>query len=1150
MSEGEISNNDDDGENSKNIAAIANANTSSKTRKTKAKKGINPNFAKEISASLNSVSHTNFTMVYDHEVATRIEQSLGHNLSNHVHGIHVTLAPSSEPLNRANYVTTCTQDNGSLLVTVKSLELGNVALIRTPKCRTGSHPTSSSPGTWLSHLKNLPFEYINAHSRAIHQLNWIYGDDVDVGTILASEHRYRDFKMPVSLQGVNGKAIHSYLDHTFTACLQSVHAGEAAELIIGVCDVNCGVIGINGSDQNITKSSIERECKNFFRQVFPPVTSSQVSATIHEVKGSVPRDWNGSFYSILSKNRATVALRLFGGSCYADLSVADVNGMVKFYVEPKIYEYVNNLIELCLNNGVLSLPAVAHDQACYKYVTCMLLEGGKDDSINFCSGEFKDLSWIYNWKEMSADEFNTLTYGNKFHRRILIYLKVTFPEACCYCSCTDESIAGHGDDGANIFAYFKDANGEIGIMSPFQIWLRNKESRNGSILSPLFFPLRFEHNIKLLVVASDEYEICNASLEHYFENHIVSFNFIIFSIEDFKEKLSVIVCDSHLEAIVVTTWKSGTLAKSVAEVLTRNNFTIRSLMFTSLDNANISILPEWEYLNIQDMCLLKPTVQGGSTMAVAECKESKEGQNHQDSIPSTAYFDIVPNSFSDICDNKLQDLAKKWILDSQDIAIEIVDKYVIQTAVTNCIEQDLRLQPNMNYVKIHQKVRGSGATSILYRIGWDLRNEAIVCIRNNMKIGSNPLNWNDFRKQINVTNKSWLVFLVDTGRKESALATFLNSIPSDFRKVSIVEIVRGGLESNCKYIVNPFLPKDDFAGIISKLKELFPSNCDAISTLERYVEQYPKDAINRHIWVVMHIATTGRFFAPKLFLRDKWQSMGDDKKEKVIFLAFLAGYSTSYGSLPINAVGTFTNEEKEILTYIHGTHVAFMHPCLAQPLFEIAYECKIYDSNTLYNAWMTFMKTIEKIDVNFSELKAIIRSLLFHKADGHFSLFASELLKLAKQNVDDYLKLPFLSMEMLTGWVDEFYLLILKSRMCRFANLVDKGIEYAKQALKISNDHNSYSAMNNLATAYAAKANCCGDNTEAAIYLEQARVIFTALSSLPRQSSEQQTRPLTQLSIWEDRISSNAGVSSVTPRVYPAELLNDKEEMYLAFTSK
>lgn len=1112
--------NNKDGENFKNIAkrTIPKANTSYKTHRTKPKKGTKPDFIIEISASLNSVLHTDCKMMYDHDVATRVEQSLRHNLSNHVHVIHATVAPNSEPLNGANHIAMRTQDNGSLLVTVKSLELGNVALVRTPNCRRGSHPTAFSPGGWLSNLKNLPFEYINAHSRAIHQLNWSYGDDVVVGTILKRESRYRVFKMP----DVNNKAVQSYLDHTFTACLQSVHAGEAAELIIGVCDVNCGVIGINGSRQKITKDVIELECKNFFSQVFPPITSSQVSATIHEVKGSVPSDWNGSFYSMLSKNRATVALRLFGGFCYAYLSVEEGDAMVKLYVEPKTYVYVNNLIELCLNNGILNLPASAHEQACYRYVTCMLLEGGKDDSIHFCSGEFKDLSWIYNWKEMSADEFNTLTCGNKFYRRIFVHLKVTFPEACCYCSCTDASIAGHGDNGANIFAYFKDANGEVGIMSPFQIWLRNKESRNGSLLSPLFFPLRFEHNIKLLVVVRDEFEICKASLEHYFENHIVSFNFIIFSKEDLKEKLSVIACDSHLEAIVVTTWKSGTLAKYIAEVLTRNNFTIRSLMFTSLDNANISVLPEWKYLNVEDMCLLKPIVQGGSTMAVGECKESNEGQNHQDNIPSTAYFDIVPCRFSDICDSKLRDLANKWILESQDIAIEIVDKYVIQTAVTNFIEQDLRMKPNVNYVKIHQKVRGSGATSILYRIGWDLRNEAIVCIRNNMKIGSNPLNWNDFGDQIKETNKSWLVFLVDTGRIESALETFFNSIPSHFSKVSIVEIVRGGLESNCKYIVNPFLPKDDFAGIISKVKELFPSNCDAISKLKRYVEQYPNDAIYRHIWVVMHIATTDRFFAPKIFLRDKWQSMGADTQERVILLAFLAGYSTSYGSLPIDAVGTFTNEDKEMLTYIHGTHVAFMHPCLAQTLLEIAYECNnnINGSDSLYNAWMTLMDRIKHINLSFSTLKAIIRSLLFDKADGKFSLFASELLKLAKENVDDYLKLPYFSMEKLAGWVDEFYLLLLKSRMCRFVNLVDQSIEYAELALKISNAQNSYIAENNLATVYAAKASCCSDNAETTKYLNQARDIFNKLSSVSEQSSEQQNRVLTQLFKWEDRITN------------------------------
>jgi hypothetical protein len=142
-------------------------------------------------------------------------------------------------------------------------------------------------------------------------------------------------------------------------------------------------------------------------------------------------------------------------------------------------------------------------------------------------------------------------------------VKVTIPEPCCHCICPD-ILCTNQQHVCDIFAYNKLANGDISVMSPFQIWLRNKGIQNGSS-SPLFFPLCFEQNIKLLIVKNDEYKICKSSLEHYFNNRFVSFNFVIHCIEGLKEVYSDISSNSHLEVILVTTWQSGDLAQEVVK---------------------------------------------------------------------------------------------------------------------------------------------------------------------------------------------------------------------------------------------------------------------------------------------------------------------------------------------------------------------------------------------------------------------------------------------------------------------------------------------------------------------------------------------------------------------------------------------------------
>lgn len=135
--------------------------------------------------------------------------------------------------------------------------------------------------------------------------------------------------------------------------------------------------------------------------------------------------------------------------------------------------------------------------------------------------------------------------------------------------------------------------------------------------------------------------------------------------------------------------------------------------------------------------------------------------------------------------------------------------------------------------------------------------------------------------------------------------------------------------------IDPFLQLSELNAIVRKLGTIFPDANKALENLQRYVENNHTSGKqdDTHIYVVMHVAATGKFEPTRKFVDRVLNClMSDERALKIsVLLATLSCYSVTK-SIPsdwfeVNVVQTLNDLLIAIST---GNQWKFMHPFVAE----------------------------------------------------------------------------------------------------------------------------------------------------------------------------------------------------------------------------
>jgi hypothetical protein len=209
------------------------------------------------------------------------------------------------------------EEKDKLLIEVKPLPLGSVALMSLPKMRSGSHPVSVDPKSWGTALSTVRWSRWRAKPAVYKVLKDQCVTEelkaIVTPQIITSENRFIEHKLPNNLVMVKSKTIYQeYLIKSCTPILNGLQSGLSAELWLGIKDSTSAVVGV---PSNNLCNSICTALGQFASKVTPSLLASQISVTIFPIDWPEDITWINAKCLRVSSAEGISILRTLMGIC-------------------------------------------------------------------------------------------------------------------------------------------------------------------------------------------------------------------------------------------------------------------------------------------------------------------------------------------------------------------------------------------------------------------------------------------------------------------------------------------------------------------------------------------------------------------------------------------------------------------------------------------------------------------------------------------------------------------------------------------------------------------------------------------------------------------------------------------------------------------
>jgi len=451
--------------------------------------------------------------------------------------------------------------------------------------------------------------------------------------------------------------------------------------------------------------------------------------------------------------------------------------------------------------------------------------------------------------------------------------------------------------------------------------------------------------------------------------------------------------------------------------------------------------------------------------------------------------------------------AKKWINRTGSIIEppwEVIQAdFVVATDAINAYLrqiEDALLPSNpriMDIIKINKKFPGSGASSVLRKIGWELVktdkassilfeyddekhnavfninmvNEVVgeACRLLQQQNASKPLVilFDETATTPELASKFYEQLCANNGSKSKVLIVYVNNIVNQ-SVANQGEIVLEGF-------INPFLSINNACQVITKLELIIAESRTALSELAAHISaaERSNEQENRHIYVIMHVACNGKFVPAKSWLQSKLGLfIYDDLLIATILAVFSSFLPQNYRWLPKSSIQAKTTSSHLVDLIVHRQKlVSFLHPYIATLFLEI---CASRNIKSLID---TLDKALLEITFPAKELKEILKNLFFNRPQSNnFPSFITFLVGYDPKSPIDLL----MRGECVKNY-EKGFRCITASRIHKYHNLPNQYVEMvqfaeeAQEAFVGTIRHNL--SLNNLAEVYGAA-------TEAAINLQ------------------------------------------------------------------
>lgn len=957
------------------------------------------------------------------------EHGIVNILASSIYGFIPTVCWDFENSNNGDCILKKTSDDAIRLETT-SFPFGKAALIHLPNTRSGSHPVQFTK--WLDYVEKLQFNDI---------VNVLPDTDTDLHTYMSSElicgitqensgeSRQREYKLPVGC--VDRSLLQGYLRNSFLPCM---HAGDA-ELWIGICDTNNCFIGVE--DKYDLKILAESSWEYFSSSLFPPISNKFVQIGVYSLIGSTLSDWGDQCYSYHLNcdsaaqiaNLYDIALRVFCGYC----QLIDTT----LYVEMNIYQFVRSTLPnmskvYAVDSSWTPIHRCAYDYV-YKNLYCK-----KDDAVFKAEPTF---DWIIDSNDWILREASDISKDSITKRRQILSIKVTgVPTNVTKCVTTNMF---SNDEG---WSKFLDHKNHLVEMTAYHIWLRMKGVDHGGSKSGLVLPFIYEDLCRILVVPNEEQSLCIASVHSYFNSAMVNFDSIVNVLNDaaIKGILGTITADCRRSVFLITTSSAISSANKLAKALNAANIELRTIVFTPLRaEARFDKILQCGELNVVDICILAEDRNLKCTSVTMDTQLHESSNTNLLLSTEDNAFELLPYATLDGLDGDDQNSqairnyeyqckkdAVDWVLGSKfvnsPISWNVVSKYVVKTKISHSILSQVEKSDGVTSLQLIKRFPGSGASSLLCGVGWELREKAVVCRLVPLKDLQVEKAIAKFEFEYSKRRNDWLVLLIDDdigSEQQIHLASLFDSLQrmvergAHFKKVTILHVVNTKVKNKLNvchsFEVNPILKREDLKQVLQQLKHLFPDATGALEELSDYALS-EADKVNRHIYVLMQTATRGRFNPPRKFFSIAMQQLQPPEANVIVLLAFLSVYSTSYRSVSREYFSVqFSATARDLLRGVDngtGNYYAFMHPYLAgifltivsSPIRGITHQLESYmaraerveGSRNIFQIFLTSLLGGTGVLINYSTAQQILSNVLFCRLQGYkFSKFVSHVLK-------------------------------------------------------------------------------------------------------------------------------------------------------------
>jgi hypothetical protein len=828
-----------------------------------------------------------------------VRQKIGH-FTSQLFGSKITAGASNEDISFPSQEEDVQDANGATVhVRVKSLPLGKIVTTRSPAHRVDSHPGHCEVSDWIDNMGKLSFESIKPvdieEFRASLRSSWrqeVYEDRQQTAR-LPSEHRFVEYKMFASLNRINGECITEDLRTSFTACLNS------QDTALSVCQIWFGVhdhlrIAVGLPSTPDLKTKFVDTVAAWAVDLFPPLSSQHVEIAELDVVGTCPTDWTACTWMEMNEKEARccmlcllgrVSVRVSPRSAkvfevFADKDMVDMVGpLLKEFYELNgnmPYDDTHERIKLSLDFAATLWNTKSGDS-----------EALVPDSLEWTTRD---------WDIVEASAVNDLQY--ELLRRKMVRVSVSQQGA----------IHSWHNQKSDIKVHSMDASEAPYELQTWQIWLRAKGHQYGP-RSSLYHSLLSNTFERILVVGNDERQLAEWCLRAYVGSAVQ-----LDSVVAAKPDESLVNRLRHvMNVVLITTVRSMKLCDDFAESLHSKGRPLPSCLLLCPVDSNISIVDSFrsgsKFYSIQDVIIMSPScLQSGPNGAVDHFITAHDLMPPPSDIVETAkkwYLGSIPTG------KFPEELAQHdWIVDTQN--------------VRTCVQLVNSAEPNrVTHLRICKFYDGSGATSLLGRVSWLLKQyNGFICKFPSISTPKNASFWDPLS-----AGYKYAVFIDDN--VEIDVPEIISAAPPNLHVV-IVQIVK--TRSGCNMEIDPFLSVHDLGMIVRKLTTLIPTAEQALSILHTHV-QANSGRQDRHIYVVMHVAATGKFEPAERFLLRVYQELTEDKRCLAVLLALLSSFAAGTGI----ALNTLPGEMVELgdITVVTADRIKFLHPWIGRVFLHL-----------------------------------------------------------------------------------------------------------------------------------------------------------------------------------------------------------------------